>query len=35
MHCVDNAAMAAFYDAFKVKKYGAGDVFELNASATA
>ncbi len=29
MHCVDHAAMAAFYDAFKVKKYGAGDIFEV------
>jgi 7,8-dihydropterin-6-yl-methyl-4-(beta-D-ribofuranosyl)aminobenzene 5'-phosphate synthase len=29
MHCVDHAAMAAFYDTFKVKKYGAGDVFEV------
>jgi 7,8-dihydropterin-6-yl-methyl-4-(beta-D-ribofuranosyl)aminobenzene 5'-phosphate synthase len=29
MHCVDHVAMAAFYDNFKVKKYGAGDVFEV------
>lgn len=29
MHCVDHAAMAAFYDNFKVKKYGAGDTFEV------
>jgi 7,8-dihydropterin-6-yl-methyl-4-(beta-D-ribofuranosyl)aminobenzene 5'-phosphate synthase len=29
MHCVDHAAMAAFYTNFKVKKYGAGDVFEV------
>jgi 7,8-dihydropterin-6-yl-methyl-4-(beta-D-ribofuranosyl)aminobenzene 5'-phosphate synthase len=29
MHCVDHAAMSAFYDNFKVKKYGAGDIFEV------
>jgi 7,8-dihydropterin-6-yl-methyl-4-(beta-D-ribofuranosyl)aminobenzene 5'-phosphate synthase len=29
MHCVDHAAMSAFYDNFKVRKYGAGDVFEV------
>lgn len=29
MHCVDHAAMAAFYDNFKVRKYGAGDTFEI------
>lgn len=29
MHCVDHAAMAAFYDTFKVRKYGAGDSFEV------
>jgi 7,8-dihydropterin-6-yl-methyl-4-(beta-D-ribofuranosyl)aminobenzene 5'-phosphate synthase len=29
MHCVDHAAMSAFYDAFKVRKYGAGDSFEV------
>jgi 7,8-dihydropterin-6-yl-methyl-4-(beta-D-ribofuranosyl)aminobenzene 5'-phosphate synthase len=29
MHCVDHAAMSAFYDAFKVKKFGAGDSFEV------
>lgn len=29
MHCVDHAAMAAFYDNFKVRKYGAGDIFEV------
>ncbi len=31
MHCVDHAAMSAFYDNFKVRKYGAGDVFEVEA----
>jgi 7,8-dihydropterin-6-yl-methyl-4-(beta-D-ribofuranosyl)aminobenzene 5'-phosphate synthase len=29
MHCVDHAAMSAFYDNFKIRKYGAGDVFEV------
>lgn len=29
MHCVDHAAMSAFYTNFKVKKYGAGDIFEV------
>lgn len=29
MHCVDHAAMSAFYDNFKVRKYGAGDSFEV------
>jgi 7,8-dihydropterin-6-yl-methyl-4-(beta-D-ribofuranosyl)aminobenzene 5'-phosphate synthase len=29
MHCVDHAAMAAFYDNFQVRKYGAGDSFEV------
>ncbi len=29
MHCVDHAAMAKFYNNFKVRKYGAGDVFEV------
>lgn len=29
MHCVDHAAMSAFYDNFKVRKYGAGEVFEV------
>lgn len=29
MHCVDHAAMSAFYDNFRVRKYGAGDVFEV------
>ncbi len=29
MHCVDHAAMSAFYDAFKVRKFGAGDQFEI------
>jgi 7,8-dihydropterin-6-yl-methyl-4-(beta-D-ribofuranosyl)aminobenzene 5'-phosphate synthase len=29
MHCVDHAAMSAFYSAFKVRKYGAGDGFEV------
>jgi 7,8-dihydropterin-6-yl-methyl-4-(beta-D-ribofuranosyl)aminobenzene 5'-phosphate synthase len=29
MHCVDHAAMAAFYDNFKVRKYGSGDIFEV------
>lgn len=29
MHCVDHAAMSAFYDNFKVRKYGAGDIFEV------
>lgn len=29
MHCVDHAAMSEFYYNFKVKKYGAGDVFEV------
>lgn len=29
MHCVDHAAMSAFYDNFKVRKYGAGDEFEI------
>lgn len=31
MHCVDHVAMSAFYDNFKVKKYGAGDSFEIKA----
>jgi 7,8-dihydropterin-6-yl-methyl-4-(beta-D-ribofuranosyl)aminobenzene 5'-phosphate synthase len=31
MHCVDHAAMSAFYESFKVKKYGAGDTFEMDA----
>jgi 7,8-dihydropterin-6-yl-methyl-4-(beta-D-ribofuranosyl)aminobenzene 5'-phosphate synthase len=29
MHCVDHAAMSEFYRSFKVKKYGAGDIFEI------
>jgi metal-dependent hydrolase (beta-lactamase superfamily II) len=29
MHCVDHAAMSEFYRNFKVKKYGAGDTFEV------
>jgi len=29
MHCVDHVAMAKFYDAFKVKKYWAGDSFAI------
>lgn len=29
MHCVDHAAMSEFYSNFKVKKYGAGDIFEV------
>jgi 7,8-dihydropterin-6-yl-methyl-4-(beta-D-ribofuranosyl)aminobenzene 5'-phosphate synthase len=29
MHCVDHAAMSEFYSNFKVKKYGAGDIFEI------
>lgn len=29
MHCVDHAAMSEFYGNFKVKKYGAGDIFEV------
>lgn len=29
MHCVDHAAMAAFYNNFKIKKYGAGDTFQV------
>jgi 7,8-dihydropterin-6-yl-methyl-4-(beta-D-ribofuranosyl)aminobenzene 5'-phosphate synthase len=29
MHCVDHAAMSAFYNEFRVMKYGAGDVFEV------
>lgn len=29
MHCVDHAAMSEFYDNFKVRKYGAGDIFEV------
>lgn len=29
MHCVDHAAMSAFYDNFRVRKYGAGDEFEV------
>jgi len=29
MHCVDHAAMSKFYDTFKVRKYGAGDSFEV------
>ncbi len=29
MHCVDHAAMSAFYHNFRVKKYGAGDMFEV------
>lgn len=32
MHCVDHAAMTAFYQNFKVKKYGAGDIFEVKTS---
>jgi 7,8-dihydropterin-6-yl-methyl-4-(beta-D-ribofuranosyl)aminobenzene 5'-phosphate synthase len=31
MHCVDHAAMSEFYRNFKVRKYGAGDVFEVEA----
>lgn len=30
MHCVDHAAMSAFYGTFKVRKYGAGDEFEID-----
>jgi metal-dependent hydrolase (beta-lactamase superfamily II) len=29
MHCVDHAAMSKFYEAFKVRKYAAGDSFEV------
>jgi 7,8-dihydropterin-6-yl-methyl-4-(beta-D-ribofuranosyl)aminobenzene 5'-phosphate synthase len=29
MHCVDHAAMSELYRNFKVRKYGAGDVFEV------
>jgi len=29
MHCVDYAAMSEFYNNFKVRKYGAGDIFEV------
>jgi 7,8-dihydropterin-6-yl-methyl-4-(beta-D-ribofuranosyl)aminobenzene 5'-phosphate synthase len=29
MHCVDHVAMSAFYQSFGVKKFGAGDSFEI------
>lgn len=34
MHCVDHAAMSAFYNNFKIRKYGAGDIFEVETQGT-